>query len=58
VGADMGYTVTLEWVVDKRNMKLEQHAGLAQSLDEVVIVLYRWLVERQNCMQSDMNSNG
>ena len=45
-GQYVGYVVTLIWLADKRNIDWREHEGLIRSLDEAVIVLYRWLVEQ------------
>jgi hypothetical protein len=43
----LGYTITLEWLIDKRNLKWKHFKGLTKSLDEAVVVLHHWLVEKQ-----------
>jgi hypothetical protein len=43
----LGYAVTLsELAEDEINIKGRGHEGSTKSLDEVVLVLYRWLVEK------------
>ena len=41
----IGYTVTLKWCSDERNITWQEHRGLTQSLTEAVTMLSRWLVE-------------
>lgn len=45
-GIYVGYVVTLAWRVDKRNIIWQEHEGLTRSLDEIVHVLYHWIVEQ------------
>lgn len=42
----LGYVVELEWLSDWRNIKWEEHEGLTSSLEEAVIVLYQWLINK------------
>jgi len=41
----IGYTVTLKWCSDKRNITWQEHRGCIQSLMDAVTTLSRWLVE-------------